>query len=453
MERTKKGFFNADVDLLHGPIFKSLVIFAIPLLISNVFQQLYNTVDTMIVGNYLGDVSLAAIGSCTSIYDLLVGFALGIGNGLSIVTARSFGSGDHKLLKKSVASSIVIGAVSSIVITIIGTIILHPLLVLLDTPANIIEEAYSYISVITLFIVVMFAYNLCAGLMRAIGNSFMPLIFLIVSSCCNVVLDILFITSFNMGIQGAAVATVISQGISVLLCIVYIMKKTKILIPLKEHFKVDKALYKELIGQGFSMGFMSCIVSAGSVILQYGINGLGYLTIAGHTAARKLYMFFNMPFTAMAMAISTFVSQNKGADQGKRIRQALRYAYVYDVVLAVIVTIGLLLFATNLVQLISGSTEPVVINNGSLYLKIVGPFYMILGILMQTRYALQGIGQKMLPLISSVIEFVGKIIFVIAFIPQFGYMAVIFCEPVIWCVMAIQLVYSFYSNSYIKKFK
>ncbi|WRK55689.1 MATE family efflux transporter [Coprobacillaceae bacterium CR2/5/TPMF4] len=195
---------------------------------------------------------------------------------------------------------------------------------------------------------------------------------------------------------------------------------------------------------------MSCIVSAGSVILQYGINGLGYLTIAGHTAARKLYMFFNMPFTAMAMAISTFVSQNKGADQGKRIRQALRYAYIYDVVLAAIVTIGLLLFATNLVQLISGSTEPVVINNGSLYLKIVGPFYMILGILMQTRYALQGIGQKMLPLISSVIEFVGKIIFVIAFIPQFGYMAVIFCEPVIWCVMAIQLVYSFYSNSYIK---
>ena len=453
MERTKKGFFNADVDLLHGPIFKSLVIFAIPLLISNVFQQLYNTVDTMIVGNYLGDVSLAAIGSCTSIYDLLVGFALGIGNGLSIVTARSFGSGDHTLLKKSVASSIVIGAVSSIVITIIGTIILHPLLVLLDTPANIIEEAYSYISVITLFIVVMFAYNLCAGLMRAIGNSFMPLIFLIVSSCCNVVLDILFITSFNMGIQGAAVATVISQGISVLLCIVYIMKKTKILIPSKEHFKVDKALYKELIGQGFSMGFMSCIVSAGSVILQYGINGLGYLTIAGHTAARKLYMFFNMPFTAMAMAISTFVSQNKGADQGKRIRQALRYAYIYDVVLAAIVTIGLLLFATNLVQLISGSTEPVVINNGSLYLKIVGPFYMILGILMQTRYALQGIGQKMLPLISSVIEFVGKIIFVIAFIPQFGYMAVIFCEPVIWCVMAIQLVYSFYSNRYIKKFK
>lgn len=453
MEKTRKGLFNANVDLLHGSIFKSLIIFAIPLFISNVFQQLYNTVDTMIVGNYLGDVSLAAIGSCTSIYDLLVGFALGIGNGLSIVTARSFGSGDHTLLKKSVASSIVIGVISSIVITLIGSIFLYPLLQLLDTPANIIDEAYSYISVITLFIIVMFAYNLCAGLMRAIGNSFMPLVFLVVSSCFNVVLDIVFITVFDLGIMGAAIATVISQGVSVLLCIVYILKKTPILIPKKEHFKVDQSLYKELLGQGFSMGFMSCIVSAGSVILQYGINGLGYLTIAGHTAARKLYMFFNMPFSAMAMAISTFVSQNKGANQGKRIRQALRYSYIYDAILAIIVSVVLLLFANSLVHLISGSTEDVVINNGSLYLKIVGPFYMILGILMQTRFALQGIGQKMLPLISSVIEFVGKIIFVIAFIPRFGYLAVIFCEPVIWCVMTIQLVYSFYTNKYIKQYK
>lgn len=451
MALTKKGFFKTDVDLIHGPIFKSLIIFAIPLFISNVFQQLYNTVDTMIVGNYLGDTSLAAIGACTSIYDLLVGFALGIGNGLSIVTARSFGSGDKTLLKKSVASSMTIGIISSLVITIIGSIVLYPLLQLLNTPSEIINEAYSYISIVTIFIIVMFAYNLCAGLMRAIGNSVMPLVFLIVSSCLNMILDILFITQLNMGVMGAGIATVISQGFSVVLCIIYILKKTQILIPQKEHFIVDKKLYKELLGQGFSMGFMSCIVSAGSVILQYGINGLGYLTIAGHTAARKLYMFFNMPFTAMALAISTFVSQNKGANQGKRIRQAIRYAYIYDVAVAGIVTIILLLFARNLVQFISGSNESIVLNNGSLYLKIVGPFYAILGILMQTRYALQGLGQKMLPLVSSVIEFVGKIIFVVVFIPRFQYLAVIFCEPVIWCVMCMQLVCSFYTNPYIRK--
>lgn len=442
---------NSNVDLINGPIFKSLILFALPLFVSNIFQQLYNTVDTMIVGNYLGDISLAAIGSCTSIYDLLVGFALGIGNGLAIVTARSYGSKDERLLKKSVASSIVIGIVVSISISIIGLIFLKPLLHLLNTPLNIIDEAYSYIFFIVLFIIVMFAYNLCAGLMRAIGNSVMPLVFLIISSLLNIILDILFITQFNMGIKGAAIATVMSQGVSVILCIIYIYKKATLLLPCKEDFKIDKDLYKELLGQGFSMGLMSSIVSAGSVILQYGINNLGYLTIAGHTAARKIYMFFNMPFTSMALAISTFVSQNKGANQKARIKKALRYAYIYDVVGAFIVTVIILLFGSTLVKLISGSNQEVVLHNGTLYLTIVGPFYAILGILMQTRYALQGIGQKLLPLVSSVIEFFGKIIFVIFFIPRFQYLAVIFCEPVIWCVMTLQLLYSFYNNPYIKK--
>ena len=446
----KKHFFQSDVDLIHGPIFQSLMIFALPLLVSNIFQQLYNTVDTMVVGHYLGDVSLAAIGACTSIYDLLVGFALGIGNGLAIVTARSFGSQDKELLKKSVASSLVIGVMVSLALTIIGMTFLYPLLEILNTPLDIIQEAYSYISVIVLFIFVMFAYNLCAGLMRAIGNSVMPLVFLIVSSLLNVVLDILFITQFHMGIQGAAVATVVSQGVSVVLCIIYIFKKTQILLPSKKHFQIDEELYKELLGQGFSMGFMSSIVSAGSVILQYGINNLGYLIIAGHTAARKLYMFFNMPFTAMALGISTFVSQNRGANQRERIQRAMKYAYIYDVIMATIVTIIILIFGSSLVKLISGSSESIVLDNGTLYLMIVGPFYAILGILMQTRYALQGLGQKLLPLVSSVIEFIGKIIFVFVFIPQFEYMAVIFCEPVIWCVMCLQLVYSLYTNPYMK---
>lgn len=451
MNTLKNKFLNANVDLINGPIFKSLIIFAIPLLISNIFQQLYNTVDTMIVGNVLGDVSLAAIGSCTSIYDLLVGFALGIGNGLAIVTARSYGSHDEKLLKKSVASSLVIGIVVSFVLTIIGVIFLKPLLNLLNTPAEIINEAYSYIVFIVLFIIVMFAYNLCAGLMRAIGNSFIPLVFLIISSLLNIGLDLLFITQFHMGVKGAAVATVIAQGISVVLCIIYILKKVPMLIPTKEDFEIDKELYKELLGQGFSMGFMSSIVSAGSVILQYGINNLGYLIIAGHTAARKLYMFFNMPFIAMALAISTFVSQNKGANQKKRIKQALRYAYIYDFIMAAIVTVIILLFGSSLVKMISGSNESVVLQNGTLYLIIVGPFYAVLGVLMQTRYALQGIGQKLLPLISSIIEFFGKIVFVVFLIPRFQYMAVIFCEPVIWCVMCVQLLYSFYTNSYIRE--
>ena len=449
----KKNILKANVDFLNGPILKGLIAFAIPVLISNLFQQLYNTVDTMIVGHYLGDSSLAAIGSCTSIYDLLVGFALGIGNGLAIVTARSFGSKNEELLKKSVASALIIGFGSAILITIIGSLSLKPLLEILNTPADIINESYSYISVVVLFTSVMFAYNLFAGLMRSIGNAIAPLIFLVISSILNILLDILFITQFNMGVAGAAVATVLAQGISVVLCVFYIFKKTQLLIPEKEHFAYDKELYNEMIGQGYSMGFMGSIVSAGSVILQYGINGLGTLTIAGHTAARKMYMFFLMPFIALGVSISTFVGQNKGANQPKRIREAIIIGYKCDVALAAGMTIILAFLAPTLIKTISGSSEAIVINNGASYLRFVAPFYAVLGVLLQTRNALQGIGQKLLPLISSVIEFIGKVLFVIIFIPKFQYTAVIACEPVIWIVMTAQLLIAFWNNDFIKNAK
>lgn len=222
----KRSLFTMNVDLMHGPIFKSLVVFMLPIFVSNLFQQLYNTVDTMIVGNVLGDTALAAIGSCGSIYELLVGFGLGIGNGLAIVAARSYGAQDHDLLKKTVAGSLVIGLIASLCITLAGAVGLRPLLVLLDTPAEILEDAYRYIIVIDYGVLVMFAYNLCAGLLRAIGNSFMPLVFLLLSSGLNILLDLLFIARMGMGVQGAAVATVISQGVSVLLCIVYVFAKS-----------------------------------------------------------------------------------------------------------------------------------------------------------------------------------------------------------------------------------
>lgn len=446
---TKKQF-SLNVDLINGPIFKSLVLFAIPMLISNIFQQLYNTADTMIVGHYLGETSLAAIGACGPVYEMIVGFALGIGNGLSIVTARAFGSGDENLLKKSVASSIIIGLFVTVSVTIAAQLALRPLLELLNTPETIIGEAYSYISTITLFVIVMFAYNMCSGMLRAIGNSFMPLVFLIVSTCTNIVLDIFFIAFLDMGIRGAAIATVIAQGLSVVLCLIYIIKKTRTLIPSKEHFKFSARLYTELITQGLSMGFMSCIVSAGSVILQYGINGLGDLTIAGHTAARKLYMFSIMPVVSLGFAASTFVSQNRGAGKRDRIRRCIKYVYIYCTISTVVVAILTYIFAPAMVRIISGSSETVIIENGSLYLRCGAPFYAVLGILTCTRNALQALGQKILPIVSSIIEFFGKIIFVVLLIPKFGYMAVIFCEPVIWCVMAIQLVISFYMNPYIR---
>lgn len=439
-----------QVDLLKGNIFKSLILFAIPLFISNIFQQLYNTMDTMIVGHFLGDVSLAAIGACTPVYDLLIGFALGIGNGLSIVTARSYGAGDEELVKRSVAGSVIIGLCVTGGLVLITRLCLYPLLQLLDTPQTVIEASYSYISTITLFAAVMFSYNLCAGLLRAAGNSIMPLFFLIISSMLNIVLDLLFITRFQMGIRGAAIATVIAQGFSAVLCILYIWKKVPVLIPQRRHFAFDKSLYKELLGQGLSMGLMMCIVSTGSVILQRSINGLGYLTIAGHTAARKLNSFSIMPVSTAALSLSTFVSQNKGANQGFRIRRGIRYGNLAALIWSIIASILLFFLAPDLVKMLSGSKEAVVISNGSRYLRINAPFYWVLGVLLNLRFGLQGLGEKVVPLFSSIIEFLGKILFSLLLIPVLGYTGVILCEPVIWCIMALQLTYAFYTNPYIR---
>ncbi|WP_270640702.1 MATE family efflux transporter [Longibaculum muris] len=443
--------FHLKVDLLKDNILKALLIFALPILIANIFQQLYNTMDTMIVGNFLGDTSLAAISACGAVYELLIGFALGVGNGLSIVTARSYGANDEQLIKKSVAGSIVIGIGLTLVIMLISVIFLYPLLTLLHTPANIIDEAYSYISVVTIFVGVMFAYNLCAGLLRAIGNSVMPLVFLIISSIINVILDLLFITQFQMGVQGAAIATVIAQGISVFLCMIYIYQKTPILIPQKQHFAFDQEFYKELLGQGFSMGFMMSIVSAGTVILQSSINGFGYLIIAGHGTARKLNSFCMMPAGTVGLALSTFVSQNKGANQKQRILDGVKLGNLIACGWGIIITVILFFLAPILVQFISGSTEPTVIDNASLYLRINAPFYAVLGILLNLRNSLQGLGMKIIPLVSSVIECLGKVIFVALFIPILGYFGVIICEPVIWCCMCLQLAYSFYHNPYIRQ--
>ena len=439
----KKKF---DVDLLHGPILRAMLIFAVPLFFSGVFQQLYNTMDTVIIGHTLGDEALAAMGAAAAIYDLLVGFALGIGNGLAIVTARSFGNGDLDHLKRSVATALVIGLSTTVVMTVAARFIVYPLLEILNTPTEIIDQSYAYISTITMFIGVMFAYNLCAGLLRAIGNSVMPLVFLVLSSVLNIVLDLFFIKQVGMGVQGAAVATVIAQGVSVIACLVYIMKKADILIPKKKHFVWDKALYLEMLAQGLSMAFMSAIVYAGSAILQSGINSLGYLVIAGHVAARKLFSFLMMPYMAISQTVSTFVAQNFGAGQMGRIRRAVKYAYLCGAVLTAVITLFTIPLAPLMVRLLSGSSEAVVIENGALYLRVVAPCLMILALLNPSRFGLQSIGNKILPTISSVIELIGKYLFVVLLIPRFQYMAVIFCEPVIWLFMDIELLWAFWRN-------
>jgi len=437
-------------DLLNGSITKSLLIFAIPMLLSNIFQQLYNTVDMVIVGHYLGETALAAVGACAVIFELLFVFVIGFGRGFGIVAARNYGAGNKDLFKRTVAGAIVIGVLLTLFISVTASLFMMPLLKLINIPADIIDTAYSYISILTVFLIITFTYNLCAGLLYAIGDSTMPLVFLVISSILNIVFDIIFITNFNMGVSGAAAATVVAQSISTALCLFYIFKRCRILIPRKEHFHYDAALYKELLAQGFSMGFMMSIVTLGTIVLQSAINGLGYLVIAGHITARRINSFCMMPMNTIAIALSTFVSQNKGANQLSRIRKAVRYGNIISIIWAVFITVVLMFSSATLIRLLSGSNDIIIIKNGARYLMINSPFYIVLAMLFNFRLALQGIGEKIVPVISSVIEFASKILFAFLLVPALGYFGVIICEPIIWTLMFLQLLYSFYTNPYIR---
>ena len=321
-----------------------------------------------------------------------------------------------------------------------GIALSRVLLVAMDTPTAVLNDSVLYLRIYAGGFLFNVVYNMATGILNAAGNSRRPLLYLGAASVTNIVLDLVLIEGCKMGVAGAAVATVIAQGVSVVLCILYVMARVRILIPEKKHFAVGSHLYWELFSQSISMGLMSSIVSAGSVVLQYGINGLGTLTIAGHTAARKLFAFTDMPLISMANAGSTFVSQNRGANQPDRVRRGMRQMYLYSVVVMVAAVVLMSFGAQWMVQLISGSSEPIVLENGARYLLWNAPFYAVLGVLLCTRYALQSLGQKVLPLFSSVIELVGKVIFVLVFIPKFQYNAVILCEPIIWCFMTAYLV-------------
>lgn len=440
----------AAVDLISGPIMKNLLIFMLPILVSYIFQQLYNAADTAIVGHFLGEQSLAAVGANVAIFDLMVFFAQGLGNGLCIVVSRAYGAGEERKLRKAAAGSLEIGAVTIAVMTVLSQFGLGPLLRILGTPETIYGEALAYIRIIGRWILVMFAYNLLSSLLRAIGNSAMSLVFLIISSVLNIILDIILVAGAGMGVRGAAFATVIAQGISAVLCGGYILTRARLLIPHREDWNCGKDMYRELAGQGYAMAFMGSVINVGSVILQSGINGLGATVIAGHTTARKLFMLCALPNTAMGMAISTFVSQNKGAGQRERIIRGVKESYLYDMVCCGVTIVVLFLFADELAALISGSTNPVLIGNVTAYVRFAAVFSGVLGVLHQTRLALQGLGAKFTPVVSSFIELAGKCLFAWAFVPRMGYRAVILCEPLIWCVMAVYLVISFFTNPYIR---
>ena len=430
-------------SLLNGNILKGLLWFAIPLFFSNLFQTLYNMVDTILIGHFLGDSSLAAMGATTAIFDLVVGFATGIGAGFGIVAGHYYGASDTPGLKKSIASSFLLSALLSVCLTILAYTLMPFLLNLLNTPPEIFQESLRYIQIIVLFMSITVFYNLSAGMLRAIGDSLAPLCFLLISCLINVGLDLYFITKLHLGVAGAAYATMIAQFLSTLICFIYIFKKKKFLTPNRQSFTYDPSLLKDLIGQGLSMGFMMSIVSLGTVILQAAINSLGTTLIAAHTAARKCASIIMMPIASISAASSTFVAQNKGANQYKRIVEGIHISCRIGAVIAIVCSIFVIPLNQSIIYWISGSTNPVVLSNGGMYLMINTPFCIVLSVLLILRNALQGLGKKIVPLVSSIIELIGKFLFSSLLIPVFGYTAVIWSEPLIWVCMTIQLWFAY----------
>ena len=329
---------SSQVDLLHGPILKSLLLFALPIMASRVFQQIYNTMDTLIVGYTLGDSSIAAMGACSSIYEMMTGFTFGVGNGLAIVTARCFGRQETDRMKKSVASCIVIGVAVTLVVTILATIFMHPLLRLLKTPAEILEESYSYISILSIFLFVMFAYNLCSGLLRAIGNSFMPLVFLIFSSLVNIVLDLLFIRTFGMGVRGAAIATVIGNILSAVFYVSHLLsKKSQLSIRLQDYKAGDK-----IAGSVFAIGIPASLNSVLMSVSNIFINNLmahyGDMAVAGLGVAMKVNMIVVMLLIGLGTGIQPLLGYCFGAGNRKRYFAVLKFSILLAFVLSAIMT-------------------------------------------------------------------------------------------------------------------
>lgn len=426
--------------LTEGTPWKQILLFSIPIFWGNVFQLLYSLVDTKIVGSTLGTEALAAVGSVSTLHTLMTGFLNGLTLGFSLITAMCFGAKNRKRLKKTFAAAISLGVLTTLALVLMLMIFLHPVLNLLHVPQAQFEMAYAYISVLIVGLFATLFYNLCANTLRAIGDALTPLIFLIVATVSNIGLDYLFILGFQMGVQGAAYATVLAQLLSVVLCLIRIFRKFPILHIQKEDFRFDRELMAEMYKSGLSMGLMSCLVGIGTILLQSAINTLGTTVIVAHTAARKVFELVSLPNSVLGSAMATYCGQNYGARRFDRIRQGIRASLIIAAVWAVVVFLICHTIEGKLIQFVASTTSPDVIYWGSTYLKVDMSFIVICGVIVILRNSMQGFGDRVIPVFSSCIELAGKIIFAFVFAPMFAYWGIIWAEPMVWIAMVIPLI-------------
>lgn len=431
-------------DMTKGAPMKLILGFSVPLLFGFLFQQFYNLMDTVIVGKYLGVDNLAAVGSTGSINFMIIGFCMGICSGFSIPISHKFGEKDETGLRKYVANCMWLAIGFAAVMTVVTTMFCRNILELMKTPEDIIDAAYSYIWVIFLGIPVTYLYNMLSGIIRALGDSRTPVIFLFLSSILNIGLDLLFILKFHLGVQGAAWATVISQGVSGICCLLYVMKKFAILRIQKEEWKPDKGKMSRLCGMGIPMGLQYSITAIGSVVLQTATNTLGSAAVASVTAAGKINGFLACPFDAMGSTMATYGGQNVGAGKLERIGQGLKSCILLGAGYSVLALLISLLFGRSLTGLFVEETKVEILDNARKFLLINTLFYFPLALVNIVRFLIQGIGFPKFAILAGVFEMAARTLAGFLLVPRIGFTGSCLGSPIAWIFADMFLIPAYF---------
>lgn len=431
-------------DLTKGYPAKVIMLFAVPLMFGLVFQQFYNMADSKIVSNYVGTAALAAIGATSVVSNTIIAFVNGLTQGFAILVANSFGAKDMKRLRRFVAGTILLTFGVAAVLTIVGLVFIVPILEFLNTPGEILVAAVSYVRIILAGTIFTALYNMCANILRAVGDSKTPLYCLTLAVVVNIGLDLLFVRGFHWGMEGAAYATIISQALSGILCAVYLWKKFREILPMHSDWKPERGQYRSLITSGLSMGLMGCIVNVGTIVLQGAINELGTDIVAAHTAARRVFDILSVTIYTVGLAMTTYVSQNMGAGCMDRVKQGVRHALWIVTAITTLLIVICYLLGEPILTWITSTDKAVIIDSAVMYSKVSIWFYYVLGPLLVLRCTLQGMGRKIMPVCSSILEMVIKVLSANFLVPALGYVGVAFTEPISWVVMTAFLAIAYY---------
>ena len=430
-------------DLTVGSPMKLILQFALPTLFGMLFQQFYNLVDTMIVGKLLGAQALAAVGSTGSINFFVIGFCMGVCNGFAIPVAQRMGAGEPSKMRRYVANSAYLAILFAVVLTVATGLLCRTILTIMRTPADIFDGAYAYILIIFLGIPTTFLYNLLAGIIRSLGDSKTPVYFLALSSILNIVLDFALILWANAGVAGAAIATVVSQGVSGVACLFYMGKKYPILRMTKEERRLDGHSCKVLCAMGIPMGLQYSITAIGSIILQSAVNALGSTYVAAVAAGSKLFQLLACPTDAMGATMATYCGQNVGACKLDRLGQGVRSCALLGLGYSVAVFGAMLLFAPQCAMLFLDPGEAnvaLLVDLTSQYIVTSTAFFFPLALVNIVRFSIQGMGYSTLAILSGVLEMAARTVVGMVLVPMFGFTAACFASPAAWTCADLFLI-------------